>query len=125
MTVRLRTVGQFLISACMLAVPIDVALAQATMPENACFQIMATPAGAGPSSAILLDRCTGQTWILARIYQAVTKKGRANNVAYRWEPLSKEATERPPPTQTPKPAPTGATATGDKCFTFQGRRFCE
>ena len=125
MTVRLRIVGQFFISTCMLTVPDGVALAQATMPENACFQIMATPAGAGPSSAILLDRCTGQTWILARVYQAATKKGRASNVAYRWEPLSKEATERPLPTQTRKSAPIGATATGDKCFTFQGRRFCE
>ena len=83
--------------------------------------MMATPAGTGPTNTILLDRCTGQTWILARHYQGAAK-GRAGNVAYRWEPLSK-ATAEPPPAR--RPVATGPTATGDKCFTFQDRRFCE
>jgi hypothetical protein len=110
----------YLIAAWLLAIPSVAALAESTPPGRACFQIMATPSDGGPSSAILLDACTGQTWILVRSYQPAAKKGRAGNVAHRWEPLSKDSAE-PPPAR--KPAPTAAT--GNKCFTFQGRRFCE
>lgn len=120
MTIRYRSALCGTVAS-MLAISGNAALAQAPAPETACFQMMATPAGAGPASTILLDRCTGQTWILARRFQAAAK-GRSGNAAFRWEPLSKDNAE-PPPSR--KPVATAPTATGDKCFTFQGRRFCE
>ena len=80
-----------------------------------CFNVVAGPSEMQPAGAILVNRCSGQTWMLLRIYQPSAR----GNPSYRWSAIASEAAE-------PKPQPAApAAAAGDKCFTFQGRRFCE
>ena len=74
----------------------------------------------------LLNRCNGQTWLLMGTYEAPR-----GSLVYRWsaiatDPASSKATTSAlacPPVGPPS-ASTPAVA-GDKCFVFQGRRFCE
>jgi hypothetical protein len=121
-------------AGCLLAValagaPTLRALAQAPeaiQPNGLCFEVVATYIGT-PDGAILLNRCGGQTWILVRTHQPIGKKGDCGQVAYRWSPITTADTQvaitppAPPRIRAPKPAG----QTSDKCFTFQGRRFCE
>jgi hypothetical protein len=94
------------------------ACAQETAARGACFDVVTGPAETRPAGAILLNRCSGQSWILVRAYQAPTK-GNPAQFVYRWSALASEFAE-------PRPRPAEpAAAAGDKCFVFQGRRFCE
>ncbi|MET0631482.1 MAG: hypothetical protein ABWY47_17660 [Xanthobacteraceae bacterium] len=86
--------------------------------RGACFDVLAGPAEMKPAGAILLNRCNGQTWILVRTYQAPAK-GSPGHFVYRWSALASDGIEPRPRSGEP------AAAAGDKCFTFQGRRFCE
>jgi hypothetical protein len=91
------------------------ALAQAPASQATCFDVLMPPSDSQPAGAILLNRCSGQTWILVRTYQPHAR----GIPAYRWSPVASDAANPKPP------APAPATVTGDKCFIFQGRRFCE
>jgi hypothetical protein len=77
--------------------------AQAQTP--ACFEVVAARAGVQP--AILVDKCSGRTWQLAR------PRGGS---AYRWVVLPRNGSA---------PAASAAPADTGKCFTFEGRKFCE
>lgn len=93
--------------------------AEGTPPSGACFDIVRSDATV---AAILLNRCTGQTWILVR------RRGRhGNEFAYRWRPVARGATEvaANPPAPVVPHVHIPASPNSDKCFTFQGRRFCE
>jgi hypothetical protein len=76
--------------------------AQAQTPP-VCFEIVAAQTGVQP--AILIDKCSGRTW------QLVRQRG-----AYRWTVLARDEAA---------PAVSAAAADKSKCFTFEGRRFCE
>lgn len=122
-------------AACLLAgalagAPTLRALAQAPeamQPNGACFEVVATHAGTQPEGAILLNRCSGQTWMLVRTRQPSEKDGNGGQGAYRWSPIKTADTQvaitPPAPLKIRAPKPTSQTS--DKCFTFQGRRFCE
>jgi hypothetical protein len=89
-----------------LAVSIDSAARAEAQASMTCFEVV--PAQAGVQPAILIDRCSGRTWQLVR---------RAHAGGYRWRALSRDGGH---------PAPAAAPATGEaKCFTFEGRKFCE
>ena len=81
-------------STLLLALAIGQASAQERAQHGACFDVVAAPSETQPAGAILLNRCSGQTWILVSI-----------------EPRPRSGEP--------------AAAAGDKCFSFQGRRFCE
>ena len=72
-----------------------------------------------PRRCARLNRCSGQTWILVRTYRPAAK-GNPGQYVYQWSALASEGPEARlrEPTQAPA-------AGGDKCFVFQGRRFCE
>jgi hypothetical protein len=67
-----------------------------------------------PGSPMLINKCTGQTYVLAR----ATSKGKAGASAYRWVPIALSDGKEE------KQAPTAAPA-GRKCFSFDGRHFCQ
>ena len=85
-----------------------------------CFEIIAPHPRGEPRSPVLIDKCSGSTWLLTR-----TRATQAR-AAYHWQPLQMadrrvDAAE-PRPATSPRPA---AAAAKGNCFTFQNRRYCE
>jgi hypothetical protein len=62
-----------------------------------CFEVLMAPRGGtnvlstDPASSILLNRCTGDTWMLVRT--TVSKTGKPEEYAYRWYPISVGSSE--------------------------------
>ena len=102
-----------------------VASAQESEPQpNACFEIIPARQNARPEGAFLLNRCTGQSWLLTRIDGARARQ--AAVVGYRWSLLAADDIEMKK--SSPRPdarVPARARPSADKCFNFQGRQFCE
>jgi hypothetical protein len=90
-------------------------------PGGACFDVVRSPSGDALGS-FLVNRCTGKTWILAG-----TRTRHGARAAYRWVPIAAGGPENGAVAS--ETAPLRASApinpNNDKCFTFQGRRFCE
>ncbi len=108
-----------LIAVALMALPAEAALAQGSASQAACFEVLAGPSETQPAGAILLNPCSGQTWLLVRTSPSPARGGPGHPL-YRWSAIAGDVADPKPP---PPPAP--VTATGDKCFIFQGRRFCE
>jgi hypothetical protein len=90
---------------------------EATPPHGACFDVVRSPTDEA-AGAILLNRCTGQTWLLVR-----TRRKHSDLVAYRWALIATGEAEVAASTSALAPAP--AKPNSAKCFTFQGKQFCE
>lgn len=102
---------------CLVAFALTAFSATAVRAQDAqtgaCFNIIVGNADKPEAGAFLLNRCSGQSWILVRARQS--SKGGPN---YRWSPVAGPF-DRPS-------VPVESTATkSSKCFTFQNRRFCE
>jgi hypothetical protein len=97
-----------------------VAKAQSVDSQAVCFDIISPRDAARLDGSILLDRCTGQTWLLSRSGK------RGGIVGYRWTILAAEGELIKKPLARPEPNMTTTVRpnTG-KCFSFQGRQFCE
>ena len=126
---RCRLVG-YLLTATLVSDPICGALAQApedAQPSGACYQVIAGRAGSQPAGTILLNRCSGQTWMLIRTHQSAGDGIDSGQVAYRWRPIPTGDTQVAVTSSTsPKVRALGpASQNNAKCFTFQGRRYCE
>jgi len=109
----------YLVAATFVAGLMSGALAQTPevdQPSGACYEVMAGRVDTQTEGVILLNRCTGRTWILVRTH-----------LAYRWRPIPTADTQvaasppSPPKARLPKPA----AQNNPKCFTFQGRQYCE
>jgi hypothetical protein len=83
----------------------------AVPPATACVEIIAAQAGIQPT--ILLDKCSGRTWQLA------SRRSTTGRV-YVWRPLARQGDD----VASASPAAAAAAPRG-KCFTFDGRTFCE
>jgi hypothetical protein len=86
-------------------------------PEGICFEII--PAQGEIQPALLLDRCRGRTWQLVR----------RGGLEFGWRPLwrggetGRVAARRPRAAEpVTASAPAGSKA---RCFTFNGRQYCE
>ena len=120
-----------LIVALLIESPADDASAQpADAQASFCFNIITTRRTAQLDGAILLNQCTGQTWLLTRM----ARQGGASG--YRWNLLIADGLEINNPSPRPAvriPVPARPNTEGpapmhprtEKCFTFQGRQFCE
>jgi hypothetical protein len=89
---------------------------------GACFSIITGNSERPDAGAFLLNRCSGQSWILVRAHQTRGGPG------YRWSPIAGPFDQPTVPVEStaPKSRPVESTATkSSKCFTFQNRRFCE
>jgi hypothetical protein len=114
-----------LISLTLVSVPLGRAVAQSE-PERlavACFEVTLTQTKPSLTDAILLNRCSGETWLLVRTHKTDHLPQTISGFAYRWRPIAidrvEKAIELPP---RPIPAIPQSTA---KCFVFDGRQFCE
>lgn len=117
---RLRLLVAPLLAALSITIVGRTASAQAPLAaDSPCFEIVASH-GDRPAGAILLNRCTGQTWILTRAYGKHSVA-----VAFRWTPI---ATGGAAPANSP-PARRHVRLVikpqTDKCFIFKERRYCE
>jgi hypothetical protein len=120
-----------LFAALLIESPADDASAQpADAPASFCFKFITTRKTAQLEGAILLNQCTGQTWLLTR----TARQGGASG--YRWNLLVADGLEINKPSPRPEvriPVPVRPNAEmpapmhprTEKCFTFQGRQFCE
>ena len=115
--------ARFLISFTLISVPLDRTIAQAETERLAvaCFEVTLAQTKPSLTGAMLLNRCSGETWLLVRTHK--TNQFPQTTSGYRWQPIAidrvKEAIEPPPG---PVPAIPKQTA---KCFIFDGRQFCE
>ena len=72
--------------------------------------------GLGPDGSVMLDRCSGKTWLLIRIAIPNDQGEMTGDFTYRWAPIlygDREALLSSPP-PAPKPAPAPAPATKKK-----------
>jgi hypothetical protein len=106
---------------CALIAALLLAAGDASAQANFCFDIIALRNSPQSEGAFLLNRCTGQTWLL-------TRNGRRGGaVSYRWSLLATDGGEIGKPLPSPEvqsPAVSVHPSTG-KCFSFQGRQFCD
>lgn len=115
-----RRAALLLLAVFLVDLPVANASAQPVDAQAQCFDIISPRYAAQPSGSILLDRCTGQTWLLS-------KNGkRGSGLGYRWNRLiadSGEISKLLPHPEASTLAPIRP-STG-KCFAFQGRQFCD
>ena len=98
--------------------------------QPGCYNIV--PAQPGAQPAILIDRCSGQTWQLLSRYGGGSAR-RRSHVVYVWSPIGQSETQvertaplRPAPAPAARgDAPASAAHGNAKCFQFNGRTFCE
>ena len=107
--------------AWVLALLPVVAMAQSAPPApaaaGACYEMYPAEANTLPGSPMLINKCTGQTYVLARV--PPSPKGKPiGGQTYRWMPIG--MSDGPEV----KPGPAAAPA-GRKCFSFDGRHFCQ
>jgi hypothetical protein len=121
-----------LVAASLAALaPASAAFAQSSAPaapSGACFEVVRSSNGE-TGGAILVNRCTGKTWILI-----ASKSGDSDRVTYRWATIETAATESAPSSAPPRPTArrhspvrvhTAVTPPSAKCFTFNGNSYCE
>jgi hypothetical protein len=103
---------------CAIVLLPAAAMAQSAPPPGggACYEMLAAEANTLPGRPLLINKCTGQTFVLMR----VPPKGKpAGGSAYRWQPIAvgDDSAEA-------KPKPATAATAGHKCFSLDGRKFC-
>jgi len=81
--------------------------------KSACYEVIPPQPNAQPRTPMLVDRCSGRTWLLA-------KSGRS--AGYRWVRVTTDDTPPPSPGAAQAKAPP---SDARNCFTFNNRRFCE
>ena len=115
---------RFLISLTLISVPLDRAIAQSETerPAVACFEVTLAQTKPSLTDVMLLNRCSGETWLLVRTHKT-DQLPQTSGFVYRWRPIAidrvEKATELPPRPIPAMPQPTA------KCFVFDGRQFCE
>jgi hypothetical protein len=127
--------------AAILATTLDCsAFGQASRSDASsriCFTVVTAHGQA--EGAILLNRCSGQSWILIRDHQSLGTENGSGQLEYRWSPIATPDTQvavnpstspkhvyLDPPFKRPKARVLRPISQNNaKCFTFQGRQFCE
>lgn len=76
----MRTASMIAVGAILLMK--SIATAQESAPRIQCFEVINSASNAVPFASILLDKCSGHTWMLVR------QRTGDNQTAYRWVPIS-------------------------------------
>jgi hypothetical protein len=102
--------------------------AERSPSSPACFEIAAGRAAGQVSGTILLNRCTGQSWMLTKIEPTSGVSGDPDAL-FKWTPIGSDTAQAAsPPASAPARRRTAARPVEQKtgkCFTFQGRQYCE
>ena len=67
--------------------PAAQAAAAAPARTEPCYTIVPPPQGLGPDGSVMLDRCTGKTWLLIRIAIPNDQGELTGDFTYRWAPI--------------------------------------
>jgi hypothetical protein len=115
-----RRAALLLLAVLLVGLPVENTSAQPIDAQTLCFDIVSPRDAARLDGSILLDRCTGQTWLLSRSGK------RSGMIVYRWTMLAAEGDLIRKPLARPEPSvPAPVRPSTGKCFNFQGRQFCE
>ena len=115
-----RRAALLLLAVLLVGLPVETTSAQPIDAQTLCFDIVSPRDAALLDGSILLDRCTGQTWLLSRSGK------RGGMIVYRWTMLAAEGDLIRKPLARPEPSvPAPVRPSTGKCFSFQGRQFCE
>lgn len=95
-------------------------LAAAQTASSPCYELIPARPRIEPSAPMLVDKCSGRTWLLTR----------AGRGGYRWAAIDADtdqpkAADRPPTDDKQASNPGSKGEDGKKCFTFNNRKFCE
>jgi hypothetical protein len=83
-------------------------------PSTLCYEVVSTTASTLPYAPILVDRCTGRTWLLAGDRVADAQGKPTGAFAFRWHPLGNTAEEAVLAFPEPSPAASATLGTGKK-----------
>src|SRR4051794_28072094 len=72
----------------LIAVLTTSAAWAADATETPCFDVASAGQGAQPASMILVNKCTGYTWLLTRNALADDKGKVTGAFSYRWHPIA-------------------------------------
>jgi hypothetical protein len=103
---------------------------QSDHSATTCFQVFQPQRHTLPATPLLLNRCTGETWILVRRPVGTSNRKRSQEPAFRWIALEVDqaiaVSERKDVNVSSRPVPRKSLGVdGRKCFFFTGREFCE
>lgn len=109
-------IGIFVITLFLFGSPVQAQTSAAS--ASSCFQVIEGNADVPPAAPILLDRCTGETFVLTRL-----RRGGGIAAPFEWVPLTKG---RAAETETSSSTPTVKSPAAGKagCFTYNGRSYC-
>jgi hypothetical protein len=83
-------------------------------PSTLCYEVVSTTASTLPYAPLLVDRCTGRTWLLAGDRVADAQGKPTGAFAFRWHPLGNTAEEAVLAFPEQSPAPSVNLGTGRK-----------
>ena len=98
--------------AAMLLVSASAVLAQDT--GAVCFEVIPARPNIEPPVPILIDKCSGRSWVLIR-----------NGKSYRWSLIATESEKAKTADRVPNEGSALPGSGSQKCFTFNNRKFCE
>jgi hypothetical protein len=87
-------------------------------PREICYQVIEGQPDVAPAAPILVDRCSGKSFVLSR--------GRSGSRTYKWVAIGKAADISPRAARrtTARANPSIPGGANKGCFTFNGRSYC-
>ena len=87
-------------------------------PRGICYQVIEGQPDVAPAAPILVDRCSGKSFVLSR--------GRSGSRSYKWVAIGKATYVAPRAARSATARPNTSNRGGDNkgCFTFNGRSYC-
>lgn len=114
----------------LLSHPIGATVAAQEVPTQGnrpdCFELVAVQLGVIPGAPMLINKCTGITYVLTRRGNPGQRPKNNSTSSYVWVPI--DVVDKPgrrdvvPVPEIKKGAKVGS---GKKCFTYDNRTFCE
>jgi hypothetical protein len=98
--------------AAMLLLPANAALSQNA--DAVCFEVIPARPNIEPPAPIMIDKCSGRSWVLTR-----------NGKSYRWSIIALETEKAKTADRVQNEGAAASGGGSTKCFTFNNRKFCE
>ena len=111
--------AHLLLLICLGGVASSASAGEQSLSVRTCFEIITAQPASGPRKPFLINKCTGETWILAKS-RCSSKKRKMPKPGYYWVRVSRQDTSAVSKSASEPPG-----VLRDRCFEFVGRRFCE
>lgn len=70
--------------SCLALSGCDYSYSLGKTQERACFEIISPTEDTAPNSPIMLDKCTGETWVILRVTEPLEKGETVPGFSYTW-----------------------------------------